>query len=121
PWLYRNPHSSDPERLAEICAGLLEREIVFQARCTVAAFIAEPVQGAGGVIVPPANYWPLVRRVCDKHGVLLIPDELVTGFCRTAHWFGTRLWGVTADIWCLAKGICSGYVPLGGTAVSAAI
>ena len=121
PWLYRNPHSSDPERLAEICAELLEREIVFQGPDTVAAFIAEPVQGAGGVIVPPANYWPLVRRVCDKHGVLLIADEVVTGFGRTGHWFGTRLWGVTADIWCLAKGISSGYVPLGATAVSAAI
>jgi putrescine---pyruvate transaminase len=121
PWLYRNPHSSDPERLAEICAELLEREIVFQGPDTVAAFIAEPVQGAGGVIVPPANYWPLVRKVCDKYGVLLIADEVVTGFGRTGHWFGTRLWGVTADIWCLAKGISSGYVPLGATAVSAAI
>ena len=121
PWLYRNPHSSDPERLAEVCAELLEREIVFQGPDTVAAFIAEPVQGAGGVIVPPANYWPLVRKVCDKYGVLLIADEVVTGFGRTGHWFGTRLWGVTADIWCLAKGISSGYVPLGATAVSAAI
>ena len=121
PWLYRNPHSSDPGRLAEICAELLEREIVFQGPDTVAAFIAEPVQGAGGVIVPPANYWPLVRKVCDKYGVLLIADEVVTGFGRTGHWFGTRLWGVTADIWCLAKGISSGYVPLGATAVSAAI
>jgi putrescine aminotransferase len=121
PWTYRNPYSSDPNRLGEICAQLLEREIVFQGPDTVAAFIAEPVQGAGGVIVPPANYWPLVRKVCDKYGVLLIADEVVTGFGRTGHWFGTRLWGVTADIWCLAKGISSGYVPLGATAVSAAI
>jgi putrescine aminotransferase len=121
PWTYRNPYCSDPQRLAEICAQLLEREIVFQGPDTVAAFIAEPVQGAGGVIVPPPNYWPLLRKVCDKHGVLLIADEVVTGFGRTGHWFGTRLWGVTADIWCLAKGISSGYVPLGATAVSAAI
>ncbi len=121
PWVYRNPYSSDPKRLGEICAELLEREIVFQGPDTVAAFIAEPVQGAGGVIVPPPNYWPLVRRICDKYGVLLIADEVVTGFGRTGHWFGTRLWGVTADIWCLAKGISSGYVPLGATTVSAPI
>ena len=83
PWLYRNPYSSDPQRLGEICAELLDREITFQGPDTVAAFIAEPVQGAGGVIVPPPNYWPLVRQVCDKHGVLLIADEVVTGFGRT--------------------------------------
>ena len=118
PWLYRNPYTDDPERLGELCAELLEREIVFQSPDTVAAFIAEPVQGAGGVIVPPPNYWPLVRKVCDKHGVLLIADEVVTGFGRTGHLFGTRLWGVQADIWCLAKGISSGYVPLGATALS---
>jgi len=121
PWLYRNPYSDDPLRLGEICAELLEREILFQGADTVAAFIAEPVQGAGGVIVPPPNYWPAIRRVCDRHGVLLIADEVVTGFGRTGHWFGTRLWGVRADIWCLAKGISSGYIPLGATAVSARI
>ena len=115
PWLYRNPYSDDPVRLGEICAQLLDREIQFQGPDTVAAFIAEPVQGAGGVIVPPENYWPLVRQVCDKHGVLLIADEVVTGFGRTGEMFGTRLWGVQADIMCLAKGISSGYVPLGAT------
>lgn len=118
PWLYRNPYTQDPEELGAICAELLEREIVFQGPDTVAAFIAEPVQGAGGVIVPPANYWPLVRKICDKYGVLLIADEVVTGFGRTGHLFGTRLWGVDADLWCLAKGISSGYVPLGATAIS---
>lgn len=117
PWVYRNPYTDDPVRLGEICAELLEREIVFQGPDTVAAFIAEPVQGAGGVIVPPPNYWPLVRKICDKHGVLLIADEVVTGFGRTGQLFGTRLWGVQADMWCLAKGISSGYVPLGATAV----
>ena len=118
PWLYRNPYSDDPKQLAEICAQQLEREIVFQGPDTVAAFIAEPVQGAGGVIVPPANYWPLLREICDRHGVLLIADEVVTGFGRTGSMFGTRLWGVKADLWCLAKGISSGYVPLGATAIS---
>ncbi len=121
PWLYRNPYTEDPTRLGEICAELLDREIAFLGADTVAAFIAEPVQGAGGVIVPPANYWPLVRKVCDKHGVLLIADEVVTGFGRTGHLFGTRMWGVKADLWCLAKGISSGYVPLGATAISARV
>ncbi|HEX5738753.1 MAG TPA: aminotransferase class III-fold pyridoxal phosphate-dependent enzyme [Hydrogenophaga sp.] len=121
PWLYRNPYSNNEQELGEICAELLEREIVFQGPDTVAAFIAEPVQGAGGVIVPPANYWPLVRKICDKHGVLLIADEVVTGFGRTGHLFGTRMWGVNADLWCLAKGISSGYVPLGATAISAKV
>ncbi len=117
PWLYRNPYTDDPVELGRICAELLEREIVFQGPDTVAAFIAEPVQGAGGVIVPPENYWPAIRQVCDRHGVLLIADEVVTGFGRTGEMFGTRLWGVNADIWCLAKGISGGYVPLGATAI----
>lgn len=115
PWTYRNPFTEDPEELAQICANLLEREILFQGPDTVAAFIAEPIQGAGGVIVPPASYWPLIRQVCDKYGVLLIADEIVTGFGRSGSMFGSRLWGVKPDIMCLAKGISSGYVPLGAT------
>jgi len=121
PWLYRNPYTQDPQELGRICAELLEREIIFQGPDTVAAFIAEPIQGAGGVIVPPPNYWPLVRQVCDRHGVLLIADEVVTGFGRLGHMFGTRLWAVKADLWCLAKGISSGYIPLGATAVSSRV
>ncbi|CAB3752736.1 aminotransferase class III-fold pyridoxal phosphate-dependent enzyme [Paraburkholderia solisilvae] len=118
PWLYRNPFTQDPDELGRICATLLEREIVFQGADTVAAFIAEPIQGAGGVIVPPANYWPLVREVCDRHGVLLIADEVVTGFGRTGELFGSRLWNVRPDIMCFAKGISSGYAPLGATVVN---
>ncbi|WP_293764710.1 aspartate aminotransferase family protein [uncultured Aquitalea sp.] len=118
PWTYRNPFTEDPEELARICAQMLEREIQFQSPDTVAAFIAEPIQGAGGVIVPPASYWPLIRAVCDKYGVLLIADEIVTGFGRSGSMFGSRLWGVKPDIMCLAKGISSGYVPLGATVVN---
>jgi len=121
PWVYRNPYTDDPEALGAKCAELLEREIIFQSPDTVAAFIAEPVQGSGGVIVPPPNYWPLVRKICDKYGVLLIADEVVTGFGRTGAMFGTRLWGMNADIWCLAKGISSGYVPLGATVLNAKV
>ncbi|WP_205208426.1 aminotransferase class III-fold pyridoxal phosphate-dependent enzyme [Chromobacterium haemolyticum] len=118
PWPYRNPFTEDPEELAEICARMLEREILFQSPDTVAAFIAEPIQGAGGVIVPPASYWPRVREVCDRHGVLLIADEVVTGFGRSGSMFGSRLWGVKPDMMCLAKGISSGYLPLGATVVN---
>jgi len=115
PWVYRNPYTQDPEELSELCAQLLEREVQFQGPDTVAAFIAEPVQGAGGVIVPPASFWPKVRAICDKYGVLLIADEVVTGFGRSGSLFGARGWGVKPDFMCFAKGISSGYVPLAAT------
>ena len=118
PYLYRSSLSDDPEELGRMCAALLENEIVFQGPDTVAAFIAEPVMGAGGVIVPPANYWPLVREVCDRHGVLLIADEVVTGFGRSGSMFGCRGWGVKPDMMTFAKGINSGYVPLGATMIN---
>jgi adenosylmethionine-8-amino-7-oxononanoate aminotransferase len=118
PYLYRNPWSNDPAELARICAELLDREIEYHGANTVAAFIAEPVQGAGGVIVPPADYWPLVRKVCDKHGVLLIADEVVTGFGRSGSMFGARGWGVKPDIMCLAKAINAGTIPLGATVLN---
>ena len=121
PWTYRNAFTEDPEALARICAGLLEREIQFQTPDTVAAFIAEPVQGAGGVIVPPASFWPLVREVCDRYGVLLIADEVVTGFGRSGAMTGSRGWGVKPDIMCFAKGITSGYVPFGATTLNARV
>jgi adenosylmethionine-8-amino-7-oxononanoate aminotransferase len=118
PWTYRNPFTEDPEALGRICAELLAREIEFQTPGTVAAFIAEPVQGAGGVIVPPPNFWPLVREVCDRYGVLLIADEVVTGFGRSGAMTGARGWGVKPDIMCFAKAITSGYVPFGATTLS---
>ncbi len=115
PYLYRNGWTEDPEELGSIISKTLAREIEYQGADTVAAFIAEPVQGAGGMIVPPNNFWPSVRKVCDDYDVLLIADEVVTGFGRTGSLFGSRYWGVKADIMCLAKGINSGYVPLGAT------
>lgn len=118
PWLYRNAYTDDPIELGKIIAAQLEREILAQGPGTVAAFIAEPVQGAGGVIVPPENFWPLVREVCDRHGVLLIADEVVTGFGRSGAFTGCRGWGVKPDLMCLAKGITTGYVPFGATAVN---
>lgn len=115
PWTFRNPYTENPEDLAKICAELVDREIQFQSPDTVAAFIMEPVLGAGGVIVPPDNYMKLIREVCDKHEVLLIADEVVTGFGRTGSLFGSRKYGVKPDIMTFAKGISSGYIPLGAT------
>jgi putrescine---pyruvate transaminase len=121
PDLYRNPWTQNPEELGEICASILEREIQHQKPDTVAAFIAEPVIGIGGVIVPPPNYWPLVRKICDKYSILLIADEVVSGFGRTGSMSGSRGWGVKPDIMCLAKGLTSGYIPMGATAVGATV
>lgn len=118
PITYRNAFDeTSPERLAQICARLLEEEIVFQGPETVAAFIAEPVMGAGGLIVPPANFWPLVREICDKYGVLLIADEVVTGFGRSGYDSGVRGWGVKPDMMILAKALTSGYFPFGATMI----
>jgi adenosylmethionine-8-amino-7-oxononanoate aminotransferase len=122
PYTYRNPFDeTDPVRLGELCARALEEEILFQGPDTVAAFIAEPVLGAGGTIVPPANFFPLVRAICDKYGVLLIADEVVTGFGRTGHPSGSRAWGVKPDMMCIAKAITNGYFPLGATLIGSRI
>ncbi len=115
PYLYRNPFTQDPEELSAICASLMEREILHHSPDTVAAVIAEPVQGAGGVIVPPASYWPKLREICDRYGVLLISDEVVTGLGRSGSLFGCRGWGVKPDIMTMAKGLTSAYIPLGAT------
>ncbi len=84
----------------------------------VAAFIAEPVQGAGGVIIPPDSYWPEIQRICDEHDILLIADEVICGFGRTGNWFGSETFDIRPDIMTIAKGLSSGYVPIGGSMVS---
>jgi adenosylmethionine-8-amino-7-oxononanoate aminotransferase len=99
-------------------ADLLEEALLREGPDTVAAFIAEPVQGAGGVIVPPDTYFPRIREICDKYDVLLISDEVITGFGRTGKWFGLEHWGVQPDIMSFAKGITSAALPLGGIVVS---
>ncbi|MGJ7505738.1 MULTISPECIES: aminotransferase class III-fold pyridoxal phosphate-dependent enzyme [unclassified Variovorax] len=116
PWLYRNPWDCrDPGQLVDHCIRQMEDQIAFLGADTIAAMIAEPVQGAGGVIVPPDTYWKRLREVCDRHGILLIADEVVTGFGRSGSMLGSRGWGVAPDILCLAKGISAGYIPLGAT------
>ncbi len=98
-------------------AGWLEAKILALGADTVAAFIGEPVQGAGGVIIPPATYWPEIQRICDKHGILLVSDEVICGFGRTGHWFGCETMGFRPDLMTFAKGVTSGYIPLGGVMV----
>jgi len=102
-------------------ANLLEEAILHEGPDTVAGFMAEPIQGAGGVIIPPDDYFPRIREICDKYDVLLLSDEVITGFGRTGRWFGLEHWGVEPDIIQFAKGITSGYIPLGGIGVSDAI
>jgi len=98
-------------------AGWLEAKILELGADKVAAFIGEPVQGAGGVIVPPATYWPEIQRICDRHGVLVVSDEVITGFGRTGRWFGCETFGFSPDLMTFAKGVTSGYIPLGGVMV----
>lgn len=106
------------ETIGQAAARALEEAIVREGPDTVAAFIAEPVQGAGGVIVPPDDYFPHVREICDEYNVLLIADEVITGFGRTGDWFALYRWGIEPDIMTFAKGITSGYLPLGGMQLS---
>jgi len=102
----------------EVAADLLEEWILREGADTVAAFLGEPVQGAGGVIVPPDDYWPRIRQICDRHQVLLIADEVITGFGRTGDWFALSRYGIEPDLVTFAKGVTSGYFPLGGVGMS---
>ena len=98
-------------------ARLLEAKIVELGPENVAAFIGEPVQGAGGVIIPPDSYWPEIQRITEKYGILLIADEVICGFGRLGHWFGSERLGIKPDLMPFAKGVTSGYLPLGGVMV----
>ncbi len=100
-----------------VAAGWLEQKILEVGADKVAAFIGEPVQGAGGVIIPPATYWPEIQRICDKYDILLIADEVICGFGRLGTWFGSELMQIKPDLITFAKGVTSGYVPLGGVLV----
>jgi adenosylmethionine-8-amino-7-oxononanoate aminotransferase len=115
PFPYRWPGNGDAGIGA---ADAVEEAINEHGADTIAAIIAEPVIGAGGVIVPPPTYFPRLREICDRHGVLLIADEVITGFGRTGKWFALDHWGVQPDLMSFAKGVTSGYLPLGGVLVS---
>ncbi|WP_372836659.1 aspartate aminotransferase family protein, partial [Puniceibacterium confluentis] len=106
-----------PEDFGLARARELEKAILELGADRVAAFIAEPVQGAGGVIIPPATYWPEIQRICDAYDILLIADEVICGFGRTGHWFGSQAMGIRPHIMTVAKGLSSGYLPIGGSIV----
>ncbi len=119
PYTYRNPfNETDPAKLAQLIAQAMEDEIQFQGPNTIAAFIMEPIQGAGGVIVPDAGFMKLMREICDRYGILMIADEVITGFGRTGDESGSRHWGVQPDMMSTAKGITSGYFPVGAALMS---
>ncbi len=107
-----------PEEFGLMRAQELEAKILEIGPERVAAFIGEPIQGAGGVIVPPATYWPEIQRIVDKYGILLIADEVICGFGRTGNWFGSTTMGIRPDIMTVAKGLTSGYIPMGASIVS---
>lgn len=121
PYPFRFQGQLPGETVGQAAARMLEETIVREDPETVAAFIAEPVMGAGGIIVPPDDYFARVRDVCSRHSVLFIADEVITGFCRTGRWFALEHWNVQPDIVTFAKGITSGYLPLGGMMVSGPI
>ena len=114
PYTYRNPfNETDPERLAQLCVQALEDEIAFQGAGTIAAMIMEPILGAGGVIPPHKSFAPMVQEICNRNGILLITDEVITAFGRTGAWSGARLWGIKPDMMATAKAITNGYFPFG--------
>ena len=114
PYPYRNPfNETDPAKLAQNIAEVFEDEVMFQGAGSIAAFIMEPIQGAGGVIVPDPSFMGLMREICDRYGILMISDEVITGFGRTGSWSGSRHFGVKPDMMTMAKGITSAYFPVG--------
>lgn len=120
PYCYRCPFNATYPACDLACARVLETEILRQGCQRVAAFIAEPVGGATlGAVVPPEGYWPLVREICNRYGVLLIADEVMTGFGRTGRWFGIEHFGVRPDVMAMGKGVAGGYVPFSIAAMEA--
>ncbi|NKB54143.1 MAG: aminotransferase class III-fold pyridoxal phosphate-dependent enzyme [Rhizobiaceae bacterium] len=119
PYTYRNPfNETDPQKLAQLCLAALQDEIAFQGANTIAAFIMEPVLGAGGVMPPHESFMPGVRKICSDNGILLIADEVITAFGRTGSWSGSRHWGVQPDFMCTAKAITNGYFPFGAVMIA---
>jgi putrescine---pyruvate transaminase len=112
PYWYAEGGTLSPEEFGLQAAQALERRILELGPETVAAFIGEPIQGAGGVIIPPEGYWAEVQRICRAHDVLLIADEVICGFGRTGRWWGSERFGITPDLMTVAKGLSSGYLPI---------
>jgi putrescine---pyruvate transaminase len=110
-----------PEAYGLKAAQELEAKILELGPENVAAFVGEPVQGAGGVIVPPSTYWPEIQRICRKYDILLVADEVICGFGRTGSWFGSQTFGIEPDLMSMAKGLSSGYAPISAVAMNARV
>ncbi len=118
PYYYREGGDMTPEEFGEHAAQSLEEKIIELGADRVAAFIGEPIQGAGGVIVPPESYWPEIQRICKKYDILMVADEVICGFGRTGEWFGSDTYHIEADVMTMAKGLSSGYQPIGAVMIS---
>lgn len=121
PYWYAEGGDMDPAEFGLQRARLLEEEIDRLGEGNVAAFIAEPIQGAGAVIIPPETYWPKIQRICDERDILFIADEVICGFGRTGEWFGSQTLNIRPDVMTIAKGLSSGYQPIGGSVISDAV
>jgi putrescine aminotransferase len=118
PYWYGEGGDLSPEEFGKVAARALEEKILEIGPDKVAAFIGEPIQGAGGVIIPPSTYWPEIQRIAQRYGILLVADEVICGFGRTGEWFGSQYFGIEADLMPIAKGMSSGYLPIGGVMVA---
>jgi putrescine aminotransferase len=121
PYAFNEGFGQDPAAFAQACVDDIEARILAVGPDKVAAFIGEPVQGAGGVIIPPEGYWPKVEALCRKYGILLICDEVICGFGRLGQWFGHQHYGIKPDVIAMAKGLSSGYLPISAVGVSSKI
>ncbi len=117
PYWYGEGGDMSPEEFGLRIADQLEQKILEVGEDKVAAFIAEPIQGAGGVIIPPDSYWPRIKEILARHDILLVADEVICGFGRTGEWFGSDYYGLEPDLMPIAKGLTSGYIPMGGVVV----
>ena len=118
PYWYQDGGDLSQEAFGEQVADELETKILELGKDKVAAFIGEPIQGAGGVIIPPSTYWPRIQSICKKYDILLVADEVICGFGRTGKWFGCDYFNIDADLMPIAKGLSSGYLPIGAVLVS---
>ena len=118
PYWFAEGGDKSPEEFGIWAAEQLEKKILEVGEDKVAAFIAEPIQGAGGVIIPPDSYWPKIREILAKYDILFVADEVICGFGRTGEWFGSDYYGNQPDLMTIAKGLTSGYIPMGGLIVS---
>ncbi len=118
PHCYRCVFGQEPETCHRECISHIEQVIHFEGPENIAALLVEGVTGTSGIIVPPDDYWPRLREICDRYGILLIADEVMSGFGRTGEWFAVNHWNVVPDMIAMAKGITSGYLPLGAVIVS---